>query len=152
MSGVAQGVGGYYAGKQQESLYHYNMREQRAAAAGTEQEGAVAATDMETQYKQVKGSQVAAMGASGTDISSGSNLKVLSDTAGISKLDVLRTLNRARKEAYALRQGAQVSHFMGRMAERQGRAAAIGGMISGVNQGASMAMSYGTRGGGGGGL
>ncbi|MEQ9887609.1 hypothetical protein ABRP55_13770 [Pectobacterium zantedeschiae] len=61
------------------------------------------------QYRQQAGAQAAAMGASGSELSSGTALDIFGDTAAIGELDAMTTFNNAEREAYGFR--AQGSSF-----------------------------------------
>lgn len=82
------------------------IAEQQARDA--EERGAAAETAQRRQTAQLAGHQRAAMAANGVDLSSGSPLDILGDTAQFGELDALTVRSNAAREAYGFRnQGAQ---------------------------------------------
>lgn len=105
----------------QQGKYQSAVAEQNADIAENQAQDAVnrgniAADQRRREMRQRAGSANAAMGAAGTDLSSGSALDVFSDNAMFGELDALTTVNNAQREAY----GYQVQ---GMNAVAQGRAA-----------------------------
>ncbi|GKX40033.1 hypothetical protein SOASR014_37720 [Pectobacterium carotovorum subsp. carotovorum] len=83
--------------------------------------GSAEADRVRTRYRQMAGSQAAAMGASGTDLSSGVALDIFGDTAATGELDALTTFNNAERQAYGFQtQGMNYRNEAG-MARAQGR-------------------------------
>lgn len=77
-----------------------------------------------------KGKQQAAFGASGVDVSSGSPVDILSDTAAVGELDALTIRNNAEADAFSLRVAGQGEALKGKLAKRQGFGNAVGSILT----------------------
>lgn len=91
--------------------------------------------------RKVAGSQVAAFGAAGVDVTTGSPLDLLTETAGFGELDALTEINNARREQYGhtvaatnLRAKAGLDRYTGRAGRRTGYLNAGGTILGSVGQ------------------
>jgi hypothetical protein len=89
----------YQSGKYQASVASQNAKA-TAQANDAINRGNAAAEQRRVQMRQQLGTQVATMGASGADLTSGTALDITGDTAQFGSLDALTTLNNAQREAY----------------------------------------------------
>jgi hypothetical protein len=90
----------YQSGKYQASVANQNAETATAQANDAINRGNAAAEQRRVQMRQQLGTQVATMGASGADLTSGTALDITGDTAQFGSLDALTTLNNAQREAY----------------------------------------------------
>jgi hypothetical protein len=125
---IVKGLGGFQAGKA-------NAKMARAEAKGKLRAGVAQDDDIRRDARRAAGEAVAAMGANGASLGTGSALDVLRDIEVESGIDRLRVKAGARNEAEALNAQA-------RLYKRQGAWA----LVSGVFDAAAAA-----AGGGGGG-
>lgn len=80
-----------------------------------------------------KGEQIAAFGASGAEIESGSSLEISADTAQIGELEVLRIRNNAEREAFGLEASGNIARAQGDAAFTSSLFSAVGTVASGVS-------------------
>lgn len=131
LAGASVALGGLSAVNQyQNSRYQAAQANANADAATAQAEDAInrgnaAADQRRSQMRQQLGSQAAALGANGAELSSGSALNVFGDTAQFGELDALTTLNNATREAYGYQTQAQNFKSQGRSAARQGTFGAV---------------------------
>lgn len=127
---LVQGIGGLQAGKA-------NARLARAEAKAALREGVARDDEIRRAARRAAGEAIAAMGANGVDLGTGSALDALREIEVESGLDRLRAKAEAQGRASALRYQAKVY-------KRQGAFQLLGGLL-----GASSAAA-GAAGGGGG--
>ena len=103
--------------------------------------GADRAAQRREDARRVAGAQVAGFGASGVDVTTGSPLDLLTETAGFGELDALTEINNARREAYGhtvaagnQRAKAALDRFQGSAARRTGYLNAGGTILGSVGQ------------------
>jgi hypothetical protein len=116
---------------------------QQNAAKDAQERGAIAAAEHDRQTRQMIARQNAAMSASGVDTSSGSPLDILTGTAGMGKLDSLRIINNAQRQAGGLQAQSGLDLFKGNAAQTAGYFGAGGTILGGLGSAASG--WYGTR-------
>jgi len=105
------------------------------AARNKQAEGVIAAGQVEEQQYRygvadLKGKQKTSFAASGVDISSGSPVDILSDTAAIGELDALTIRSNAATEASNIRQIGSNERLQGKLAKRQSRGQAAGTLLT----------------------
>lgn len=84
--------------KFQAQQFEFNMKIAELQAEDAIAQGNTDASALQRKARQVRGSQRAAMGASGTEVNSGSNLSVQSDTEDMGDIDAMTIkINAARK-------------------------------------------------------
>ncbi len=107
-----------------------NASNAAAAAADALQRGAAEEGAHRMKVQRLISSQKTALGASGVDISSGSALDVLSDTAALGELDALTLRNNASREAWGYK--VESGSALARSSAARSRAsnAAVGGLLS----------------------
>jgi hypothetical protein len=76
------------------------------------------------------------MGASGFDPNSGTNLSLMTETAGQGELDALKIKNNAQRVASGLEAQAVLTTSQGNAAQNAGYFNAAGSILSGVGKGA----------------
>lgn len=113
-SGQAQAA----AAKHEQAVAQNNAIIANRMAVDAQKRGAVEEEDHRRKTAQLKARQVAVMSASNLDITSGSPLEVLGDTAQLGELDALTIRANARREA--LGHQTQMMNF-----EAQGQAAGM---------------------------
>lgn len=114
MAGSAIGaVSSYTQGKQQQAMYNYQAQVDRQNAkianenaAQERQQGLEEARLQRMKTLQVVGSQQAAMAANGMDITQGTSLDIIEDTAAMGELDALQIEHNYERKALAYEQQA----------------------------------------------
>jgi len=122
----------YESGQSQKKAGEYNAKMQQNAAEAAAQKGASLAGEETDKARRIAGIQRSQMAAGGTDITTGSSLDLLSETAGMGQLNALRQINNAQREAYGLNASAELDLYKGKAAEKAGYLNAAGGMLSGA--------------------
>lgn len=144
-STVVSGAGQIAAGKAQASAANYNAKvaEMNATLADRRARDAIERGKLEEQRKrmevsQLQGAQRAAMAANGVDLSFGSPLDALVDTAMMGELDALTIRANASREAYDqdvqgvnLRADAALSRANAKSAKAGGFMGAMGTVLGG---------------------
>jgi len=77
-----------------------------------------------------KGNQATTFAASGVDVSSGSPVDILSDTAAIGELDAQTIRSNAEFDAFNLRVGGVSERLRGKLAKQQGFGNAAGSLLT----------------------
>lgn len=132
---VGAGVSGYAAyqsGQSQKKAMQYNAKMGELKAQDSLQRGADEAGDIRARARRVASGQAEAGAMSGVDISSGTPLALLTETAGLGELDALRTVNNAQREAWGFRAQSELDLFQGRAAGRAGTLNAGSTMLTGA--------------------
>lgn len=116
--------------------------------------GAEAERQQRLKVQSALGSQRAAMAANGVDLSSGSPLDILGDTAMYGEMDALTIRSNAEREAYGYRvqsqnfaTNAQLSQMRGSSAQTAGAIGAGSTLLTGAGQAASTWAKFGGSGG-----
>lgn len=131
LAGASVALGGlsavnqYQNGRYQAAQANANADAAEAQAQDSINRGNAAADQRRTQMRQQLGTQNAAMGANGTDLSTGSALDVFGDTAQYGELDALTTVNNAQREAYGYQVQATNFRNQASAARQQGNAGAF---------------------------
>lgn len=140
--GVMGGVSSYQQGKQQQAYYNYQAQVQNENAkiaqnnaALERQQGIEEARLQRIKTAQAIGSQKTAMAANGVDITQGTAVDVLEDTAAMGELDALQT--RYNYERKALSYETQANNFtnQGNLDVIAGQNAYSAGKINGLASG-----------------
>jgi len=142
VSGIVGGVSSYQQGKAQQAQYNYqaqvaqrNAKIAQANADQKRQEGIEEARQQRIKTLQAVGSQRAAMAANGIDVSSGTALDVIEDTAATGELDALTTRYNYETQALAYEQQADNYNNQSSLDLLAGQNAYKSGMINAVNTG-----------------
>lgn len=152
--------GQYQAGKAQESASEYNaqVQEQNARVAEQYAKAAEARGDDEARQRRIDADrmasrQMAVLAAKGIDISTGTPLDILGDTAMYGELDAQTIKYNAALEAYQQRvtasnalSSAELSRMEGRQAAKAGNMQAVGTLIGGAAKAGNQYMSYSNSG------
>lgn len=147
VSSVVNAKASYDQGKYLDKVSKINAGISNRAAVDAEKRGSLDA-DTQRQYtQQIIGSQRSGYAGNGIDVNSGTAGIVQNDTAAMGELDALTIINNAAREAYGYRVQAMDQRQQGKLAKYQGKMAAIGSILGGMEQAATMGMG----GGGGGG-
>lgn len=148
LSTVVGAMGQVQQAQAQAAAAKYNAKVQKMNARVAERRAvdAIERGGIEEQRKRmevarIKGQQQAAMAANGVDLSFGSPLDVMVDTAVMGELDALMIRSNAYREAYDHkvnaanhRAGAQMSRLEANSALTGGYLGAAGTVLSGVGQ------------------
>lgn len=110
----------YQSGRTAKKAGEYNAEMGRRNAEDALQRGAVEAAERTDRARKAASSQAEGMAMSGVDISTGTPLDLLVETAGIGKLDAMRTMNNATREAWGYKAQADLDDFQGKAAGRAG--------------------------------
>lgn len=107
-------------GQAQKNAAEYNAKVQEQAAHDALQRGSDEAAANQDRTRRLIATQRAGFGASGLDISSGSPLDILTETAGLGKLDSLRLINNAQREGQGLMAQSEITKYQGDQAQTAG--------------------------------
>jgi hypothetical protein len=143
---IGAGVSAYSAvqsGESQKDAANYNATVDRQRAQDALQRGAIEAAGKRDKARQIASSQVEAMSSSGISTNTGTALDLLTETAGLGKLDAMRSMNNARREAWGLKASADLDVFEGKAAKRTGYLNAAGTLLS--SAGSSGSSFYGMK-------
>lgn len=156
--GVVGGVSSYQQGKAQQAQYNYqakvneeNARIAQENANVQRQQGIEEARLQRIKAASTIGSQKAAMAANGVDVTQGTAVDVIADTAAIGELDALQT--QYNYEAKARSYEAQANNFQnqanldvisGKNAYKAGKVGAIQSGLAGLQSTADVAMKWRT--------
>jgi len=154
--GVVGGISSYQQGKQQQAYYNYQAKVQQenakiaeSNAAMERQQGIEEARLQRIKSAQAIGSQKTAMAANGVDVTQGTALDVIEDTAAMGELDALQT--RYNYERKALAYESQASNFKnqsnldviaGQNAYSAGKMNALASGLEGVSKVGSVATKW----------
>ena len=132
---VSTGMG-YAAAKNnaayQAGVYNNNAKIAEAQERSVGQQGAYEQNQLRDRAKQITGAQKAAFSANGLDISSGSPLAVLADTAYQSEQDIGMSRTNTQMEMWGLQNQANQYRAQASAAKRAGTFAAIGTLLNGI--------------------
>lgn len=132
------------AGENASEVADYNAKVQENAAQDARQRGAVAAAEHQDKVKRMIGTQMATAGANGLLVTTGTPLDIMTDTAGMGKLDSLRLIANAHRQASGLDDQAGLTKVQGANASTAGNLNAAGAIVGGLG---SYAKSYYGKGG-----
>lgn len=121
--------GQYQQGQSAEKMANYNAEVSRVKAADALSTGAIAEERTRAQVRQIKGAQIAAMGASGGEVGAGSFGEILDQTTRFGELDALTVRANALKTAYGFNTQAEADSLQGAMLASQGRFNAAGSLL-----------------------
>ena len=154
--GVVGGISSYQQGKQQQAYYNYqaqvaeeNAKIANSNAALERQQGIEEARLQRIKTAQAIGSQQTAMAANGVDVTQGTALDVIEDTAAMGELDALQT--RYNYERKAIQYEQQANNFQsqsnldiiaGQNAYSAGKMNALASGIDGVAKAGSVASKW----------
>lgn len=142
---AASGMSAYGAiqqGNTSKKVAEYNADMAEMQAKDARRIGAIEGSEKAAAGRQVMARQTAAIAAGGGETSSGSALSLLSDTAMLSKLDELRTVNNAQRAAWGYTTQADLDRFQGKSAALSGKLSAGGSLLTGASQGAGYYYQY----------
>ena len=154
--GVVGGISSYQQGKQQQAMYNYQAKVQQENAKIAEQNAAMERQQgiEEARLQRIKsaqaiGSQKTAMAANGVDVTQGTALDVIEDTAAMGELDALQT--RYNYERKALAYESQASNYQnqsnldiiaGKNAYSAGKMNALASGLEGISKAGSVATKW----------
>ena len=140
--GVMGGINSYQQGKAQQAQYNYqaqvnqqNAKIAQENAAMERQQGIEEARLQRIKASQVIGSQKTAMAANGVDITQGTALDVIEDTAAMGELDALQTRYNYERKAQAYEVQAGNYQNQGNLDIIAGQNAYSAGKANGLAQG-----------------
>ncbi len=131
-SSLLQAGGQIAAGNANNRIAQANARNLDLSAEDAVARGDADAQVQRQQFAQVMGAQRAGLSAANVDISRGSAADLITDTAGVGELEVMRTINNATREAYGLRSQAVLQRAEGKMAKRMGYLGAGATLLAGA--------------------
>jgi len=131
---LAGAVGSIASGIQGQKVAEYNAKVADNNAVAEQQRAAFDANIQRDRVRQAVGSQRAAGAANGLDITSGTPVAVLGDTAKAGELDVLARLYAGDSAAVAYRNDAQRFRAEGKAQRTAGFINAGSSLISGFGQ------------------
>lgn len=127
---VQQGNAANAAGKYNAQVAEMNATLADRRAKDALERGAVEEQQKRAQVAQLQGRQKAAMAANGVDLTFGSPLDTLVDTAVLGDLDALTIRQNSAREAYDFRVQGVNSRADGALSRANGRAAQTAGYLS----------------------
>lgn len=130
-SGVSGAASQYQAGKDNASIAKANAKVMDYSANEAIDTGNSNAAQSRQQARKALASQTAALASNGVDISSGTSLNLLGDTAAAGEMDALTTVHNSLKEAYGYKQQALNYRNEAVLARRQGNANAMSTLLTG---------------------
>lgn len=131
LAGASVALGGisaynqYQNGRYQAKVANQNAETAQLQAEDSINRGNIEAERRRTQIRQQLGSQAAALGGTGADLSTGSALDIFGDTAQFGELDALTTINNAQREAYGYQVQSQNYKAEASSARKQGNMGAF---------------------------
>lgn len=129
-AGAMAGLSSLAAGSFAEDIGQFNQQQLERQADTRIETGKVEEQTQRIKTAQMKGAQRTAFGASGVDVSVGSPVDVLSDTAAIGELDALTIRSNAETEAFNLRVGGVSAALQGKLEKRKGQSQAVGSILT----------------------
>ena len=129
------------AGDAQEDLGNWNADVAAKQADDALARGRETERRQRIGIRQTIGAQRAAFAAQGVDVSDGSALEVVQDTAALGELDLITIRNNAAREAWGYRVGETDYRYKAQMAGYAGNQQAAGTILTGA---ASIARNYET--------
>lgn len=146
---VGVGISAYsavQAGENAKDTADYNSEMQRRAALDANQRGSADAADKRQETRRLIARQHAIMGAGGFDPNSGTNLSLMTETAGQGELDGLKIRYNAQRQAAGLNAQADLTTSQGNAAQSAGYMNATGTLLSGAaNAGLASYKMYNPR-------
>ena len=140
LAAVGAGTGAYSAvasGENAKETADYNAKIQNNAALDAQQRGAQAAAEHQDKVRRMIGTQIATEASNGLLTNTGTPLNILTDTAGMGKLDALRLLSNAGRQAQGFDEQSGLLTIQGKNAQAAGSlnagATALGGLSSAAN-------------------
>ena len=127
---VQQGRAAKAAGKYNQQVAEMNAELSERRAQDALERGAQEEQRKRQEVARIMGAQTAAMAANGLDISFGSPLDTLVDTATLGELDALTIRTNAYREAYDFRVDAVNQRAGGTLERMKGDATAKGGYLT----------------------
>jgi hypothetical protein len=134
---VGAGVSAYSSvasGENAKETADYNAKVQQNSALDAQQRGAVASAEHSQKVRRMIANQLASASANGLMANTGTPLDIMTDTAGMGKLDSLRLLNNAGREAQGLNDQASILKIQGDNALVAGQLNAGGAILGGASQ------------------
>jgi hypothetical protein len=125
------------AGKNANATAKFNAEMQNRAAHDAEVRGSLDAADKRQETRQLIARQIAALSGTGADLTSGTALDLMTESAGMGALDALRIRYNAQNQAAGLNAQADIGRFEGRAAQRAGYMNAAGTLLSGASSAAT---------------
>ncbi|WP_445505061.1 virion core protein, T7 gp14 family [Microvirga sp. G4-2] len=136
---IQQGNATAAANKYQAAVNENNAILAQRNADDARKRGEVAEEEHRRKVAQLQGRQSAVMAANGLDLTSGSPLDILADTAQMGELDALTIRNNAEREAKGhqaqgmnFRAEAELNRASAKSAKTAGMIGAVGSVVSGI--------------------
>ena len=119
----------YAAGEAKEEAAEYNAEIAKQKSQEALQRGASEAAEKRDRARRLASTQVEGAAMSGVEVSSGTALDLLTETAGMGELDALRSVTNAQREAWGYQAQSELDLFEGRAASRAGKLNAAGTLL-----------------------
>lgn len=127
---IQQGNAANAAGKYNAQVAEMNAKIADNKARDALERGKIEEQKQRQKTASISGAQQAAMAANGVDLSFGSPLDTLVDTATLGELDALTIRSNAAREEYDYRVDAVNKRAGGQLARMQGKAAKTGSLLA----------------------
>lgn len=128
--GAISAMSSLSAGSFAEDIGQFNQDALNKQADARIESGKIEEQNQRTRTSQIKGQQKTGFAASGVDVSAGSPVDILSDTAAIGELDALTIRSNAETDAFNLRTQGVSANLQGQLAKRQGVGGAVGSLLT----------------------
>jgi len=135
------------AGQIQQGEFQHDVATQKARqdefnAADARERGAIAEDEHRAKVRQIRGQQMAILGASGVEATSGTPATVLDQTASLGELDATRIRSNAEREAWGMERSALESRVEGKMARTAAGMNAFGTVLAGGSRAMGLYNQY----------
>lgn len=134
VSTVSQGYAAKQQGKYENEVAKYNARIQENEAIQVRNRGVEEENIMREKTARLLSKQRAQLGAAGVDLTTGSAADLQQDVELFGEVDALRIRSNFQREADVLQQQAEFTKATGRAAEKRGRQAFTGSLLSAGGQ------------------
>lgn len=114
----------------QKNAAEFNAEMGRNQAKDALQRGALEAAAKQDKARKIASAQREGAGISGVVTDTGTPLALLVETAGLGKLDAMRSVNNAGREAWGMEGQAKLEEYQGNAAMRGGYLNAAGTLLS----------------------
>lgn len=140
-SSIKAGQSAKAAGEYNAQVAENQSKAEEWAGHDAAERGADAAARRREDARRFASSQVAGFGAAGIDVTTGTPLDILAETAGLGETDALMEINNARRESFghqvnatSYRSQAGIDRYTGAAANRSGWMNAGGTLLGTVGQ------------------
>ena len=129
-STLASAAGIYQQSQNAKKMSDFNVNLSKVKETDALSSGAAAEEKQRARVRQIEGSQIAQMGASGGVVGAGNFGDILDQTAKYGEMDALTIRSNALKQAWGLQTQSNADSLQGALAANQGGVNAVGTLLS----------------------